>query len=320
MVMPYESSKNELILPLYSQIYSQIEFSNKIKSMNKESPYIFNPTQLAQARIQLHYAIQPLAATASALCKMTEDSSHLALYWDENLGFKTQVITSIQSCRIVLDPITLTLEIVGDSNGRDSRRDRVISVFALGDRTLSEAFDWIKAVIKGLGGAAELITPISYPPDDFPDSELAREAKFDLQIPTVNLAEYYSSANQILQEIIKAEPRVSPVRIWPHHFDFATLISLPDRADGESLTIGIGLSPGDLSYDEPYWYVTPYPYPENLTNLPALDGNGTWHTSHWVGAVLTASQFGEPTSSIEQVQSFLNSAIAACKYLLTPKG
>lgn len=272
--------------------------------------YIFNSSKLTQARIQLHYAIQPLAATASALCEKKEDFSHQALYWDENLGFKTQAISSIQSCRIVLDPITLTLEIVGDS-------DRVISIFALSDRTLSEAFDWIRTVLKGLVGEAELNIPISYPPDDIPDRDLACDGRFNLQSPISNLADYYSTANTILQEISKQEIGASPVLIWPHHFDIATLITLPEKINSETLTVGVGLSPGDLSYDQPYWYVTPYPYPEDISNLPTLDGNGSWHTSDWVGAVLTASQFGEPTTSIEQVKTFLNSAITACKDLLT---
>jgi hypothetical protein len=278
--------------------------------MKEMSPYKVNPLQLSQARVQLHYAIQPLAATAAALCEQKEDSSHLALYWDINLGFVTQVINSVQSCRIVLDPITLSLEIVSD-------KDQVISVFNLSDRTLSEAFNWIRTVVKGLGGAAELITPISYPLDDFPDSDLARDGKFNLGSPTSVLADYYETANNILQEIAKNEEGASPVRIWPHHFDFATLITLQDPGNGESLTVGVGLSPGDSGYDQPYWYVTPYPYPEDISNLPTLEGNGTWHTSHWVGAVLTASQYGEPTSSTEQVKSFVNSAIAACKDLLS---
>ncbi len=270
-------------------------------------------TQLAKTRIELHYAIQPLAAASLALVKAETDFSPMALYWDDNLGFITQSIPSIQYCRIALDPITLSLEIVGD-------RDRVISIFALSDRTLSEAFDWLRTVIKGLGGT-EIITPISYPVDDFPSSDLAHIGTFSRQFSTSNLVDYYASANQVLHSLTQSEPLASPVRIWPHHFDIATLITLPNQEDRDTLTIGVGLSPGDASYEEPYWYVTPYPYPENRDNLPILDGNGTWHTSHWVGAVLTASQFASsttsPTSNIEQIKTFLNSAIAACKVLLT---
>lgn len=280
--------------------------------MNQPLLYTFDRSQLADARIQLHYAIQPLAATSLSLVKEQTDFSHMALQWDDHLGFITQAISSLKSYRIALDPVTLTLEVLGD-------RNQVVSIFTLGDRTLSEAFDWIRSVIKGLGGAAELITPISYPPDDFPDSDLARSATFSCQFPTSSLVDYYASANQVLQALTQSEPLASPVRIWPHHFDIATLISIPSGINGEEKTIGVGLSPGDSSYDQPYWYVTPYPYPENINNLPVLDGNGTWHTSHWVGAVLTASQFGEPTTSIEQVKSFVNSAIAACKYMLTSK-
>jgi len=275
--------------------------------------YMFDRTQLAETRIQLHYAIQPLAATSLALVKAQPDFSHMALYWDDNLGFSTQPIPSIQHCRIVLNPVTLNLEVVG-------YRDQVIAIFALSNRALSEAFDWIRTVVKKLGGR-ELVTPISYPEDDFPDSDLAHIATFNRQFPSSILADYYASANQILQALIQSEPLAAPVRIWSHHFDIATLITLPNQKDGDALTIGVGLSPGDRSYEEPYWYVTPYPYPKDRRNLPSLDGNGTWHTSHWLGAVLTASQFARPnispSDSIAQVKSFLNSAIAGCKHLLT---
>jgi len=280
--------------------------------MNDPKQLAFDRVQIAEARIQLHYAIQPLAATALALNPVQADFSHMALQWEDALGFVTPPIAAIKSSRIALDPATLTLKVISD-------RHQVISIFALSDRTLSEAFEWIRIVIKGLGGASELITPIAYPPDDFPDSELARSRTFHLHSPTAALAHYYAIANQILQAISQQEPLASPARIWPHHFDLATLISLPGEISGEAKSIGVGLSPGDSSYDEPYWYVTPYPYPEDLTKLPALEGGGIWHTSHWVGAVLTASQFSESDTSTEQIQTFVNSAIAAGKNLLAYK-
>jgi hypothetical protein len=261
--------------------------------------------QLAAARIQLHYAIQPLAAISNALA----DSSNKGLFWDDQLGFTTRAITSIKSYRVALDPIALTLEFVTD-------RDQVISVFALSDRTLTEAFDWMKAIVNGLGGVADLITPISYPPNDFPDSDLARGATFQLLNLTSDLAEYYASADRILQNIVQQETMASDVRIWPHHFDIATLISISDEINGQEKSVGIGLSSGDGSYNEPYWYVTPYPYPKDHSNLPILDGDGIWHTEGWVGAILTASQFGEPNASVDRVNAFVNSAIAACKKLL----
>ena len=270
-----------------------------------QSSFTLDFQQLTEARIQLHYAIQPLAAISNALA----DSSNKGLFWDDQLGFVTRAITTIKSYRLALDPIALTLNFLTD-------RDQVISTFALSDRTLTEAFIWTRAIVNGLGGEGNLITPISYPPNDFPDSDLARGKTFQLKYLTSDLTEYYAIADQLLQDIVQQEPMASNVRIWPHHFDIATLISIPDEANGQEKSVGVGLSPGDDGYNEPYWYVTPYPYPEDRSNLPTLDGDGFWHTEHWVGAVLTASQFGEPKASIDQVNAFLKSAIASCKELL----
>lgn len=268
--------------------------------------FILDLLQLAEARIQLHYAIQPLAAISNALA----DSGNKGLFWDDQLGFITREINSIKSYRLALDPIALTLNFLTD-------RDQVISAFALNNCSLTEAYVWMKAIVNGLGGEGDLITPISYPPNDFPDSDLARGKTFQLKHLTSDLTEYYAIADQLLQDIVQKESMASNVRIWPHHFDIATLISIPDEINGQEKSVGVGLSPGDDGYNEPYWYVTPYPYPEDRSNLPTLYGDGFWHTEHWVGAVLTASQFGEPKASIEQVNAFLKSAIAFCKQQLT---
>jgi hypothetical protein len=94
----------------------------------------------------------------------------------------------------------------------------------------------------------------------------------------------------------------------------------PEPADGASAeasgrTIGAGLSPGDGSYDEPYFYVTPWPYPKGK-DLPPLP-LGHWHTEFWTGAVLTGSELaaagGYPK---DRVQAFLEAAVAACEGLL----
>jgi hypothetical protein len=64
--------------------------------------------------------------------------------------------------------------------------------------------------------------------------------------------------------------------------------------------------------------VSPYPYPDT-GNLPTLDGRGFWHTQHWVGAVLQASQFTENASAQtqqHQVATFLHSAVKASITLL----
>jgi hypothetical protein len=93
---------------------------------------------------------------------------------------------------------------------------------------------------------------------------------------------------------------------------FATPPPEPETEAGR--TIGAGLSPGDGSYDEPYFYVTPWPYPKGKA-FPALPC-GHWHTEFWTGAVLTASELAGSEDPKAQVEAFLKAAVEACEGLL----
>jgi len=42
----------------------------------------------------------------------------------------------------------------------------------------------------------------------------------------------------------------------------------------------VGLSPGDGSFDQPYFYALPWPAPADR-ELPRLDGGGTWQREGW---------------------------------------
>ena len=60
----------------------------------------------------------------------------------------------------------------------------------------------------------------------------------------------------VIDDIASREPAMSDARIWPHHFDLGALLPI-----GDGRAIGLGLSPGDGAYDEPYFYTSPYPVP-----------------------------------------------------------
>ena len=85
------------------------------------------------------------------------------------------------------------------------------------------------------------------------------------------------------------------------------------------------MSPGDGSYAEPYWYVTPWPPPPEKRaheQLPPLDGKGVWHTEGWTGAVLPSSAVVDTRDAQEQagqVLAFTQSAVNAGWALLEPE-
>jgi hypothetical protein len=127
------------------------------------------------------------------------------------------------------------------------------------------------------------------------------------------LARWYATADAMLRELVRATPGASPVRCWPHHLDIATLLPGPAAGDGAAArTIGVGLSPGDASYAEPYWYVTPWPYPPAPPQLPALPGGASWHRQGWFGAVLPATAALRPAAPVARargVSEFMAAAV-----------
>ncbi len=112
----------------------------------------------------------------------------------------------------------------------------------------------------------------------------------------VELARWFADGEALLRGVAEGWAGAAPVRVWPHHFDVGSVLPLGPAAGESAPSIGIGLSPGDEGIDEPYLYVTPWPAPETLPELPA---GGRWHREGWTGAVLTGSEIvaagaGEP--------------------------
>jgi hypothetical protein len=200
------------------------------------------------------------------------------------------------------------------------QQSETIAAFPLHGQTLAAGLSWLQPAIAQLGAEGSKIRFLDYPPDDFPDHALAHGAAFDASsaLALSELTDYYANTYHLLQSIMATHEDASAIRIWPHHFDMATLIMLPGTINGRPLTVGVGLSPGDRSYNEPYWYVSPYPDPD-AASLPTLDSQGFWHTQHWVGAVLPASRLTAPISAEaqpQQVAAFFQAALSASIGLL----
>lgn len=274
-----------------------------------------NPDSLSESQLQLQYAIQFIAATGAALAEPLPDYSHTSLMWSPDLEmFVGPVIRASQPFQVALDPTSLTLSVL-------NQHSEALVSLALHGKTMAEGLDWLKSAIAPLGAEAHQIELLDYPPDDFPDHPLAHGASFNIHQATAlgELVTYYANTHSLLETISTIYEDVAAIRIWPHHFDMAVLVMLPGIKDGSLLTVGVGVSPGDASYPEPYWYVTPYPYPDPAS-LPALEGPGFWHTQHWVGAVFLASHLAENAEDQhQQVEAFLNLASQASILLLKPE-
>ncbi|MGI9414252.1 MAG: hypothetical protein ACR2PM_11320, partial [Hyphomicrobiales bacterium] len=201
-------------------------------------------------------------------------------------------------------------------------RDGAVSVaFSLGGMRNEDAGAWLAEELArcGLeaGGAA-----LPYG-DDLPARVTGLQGTYDvagIEPHLSELSDWFANASGAL-EAVRAEtadlrPGPSEVRCWPHHFDIATLISLSDGDAEEARSIGVGLSPGDATYDQPYFYVSPWPYPE-ADALPPLPGIGAWNTDGFVAAVATGSEIAAVADQGAAAPQFLQVAVNACRKALS---
>jgi hypothetical protein len=269
---------------------------------------------LTDARLQLHWAVQIVAAVGDRMVDPLPDFSHSSLTWLAGRGVLAGMpVSGPTSFQAAIGLAGLGIELL------DREGDSIESI-SLDGMTMAEAFDRLNAAIRSLDGF-ESAARLDFSGGEIPTHPVGEGRTFSLEEPAAfeELERWFSNSDGILQLVQGEQPNASPVRCWPHHFDIATLISLDPGLDSETArTVGVGMAPGDGSYPEPYWYVTPWPYPEN-PELPDLDGDGLWHQEGWLGAVLTASGLvgaGSAAAQAEQAAAFLNSSISACRAIL----
>lgn len=272
----------------------------------------FNIEELAETRKQIHQAVQLAALTGRAFLPKIDDDHFASLLWLEDKNLLAGQSWGKDKIKTAINFENFTLCFLNTDNN-------IVGSFTLDGKTFSEAFDWLKEQVNLLGEDAEKLSlelpyeiPV-YPTAGGSPFQFTNEKLFN------ELGKYFASANLVLEYVVKNNKEVSPIACWPHHFDIATLIVL-DNSNNNYKSIGVGLSPGDDNYNEPYFYITPWPYPKTYeVTLPVLPSGGFWHTKGWVGAILTASDILKYDSSEDQhsaVQKFINKGIKEVRELL----
>jgi len=269
------------------------------------------PAELAAARLELHHAAQAVAAVGATLLEPQPDDSHPNLGWNETLqAFVGRAVSG--GTRAALHAASFELWLL-DADAKPAARQ------ALEGRSLDEAHAWLAEELAKLGVALPTsgLSRTSY---ELPDHPVAGGAPFSAAAPAhAELARWFSNGQSALAAPAFSGKEASELRIWPHHFDLGSLLTLATNEDGSlARSIGLGLSPGDDSYPEPYFYVSPWPYPKESA-LPALVAGGSWHTEGFTSAILSAADLLEgPADRQEQrLGEFLETAVTASRAALT---
>lgn len=263
-----------------------------------------DPKTLTGARLSAHRAAQLIGGVGEALVPAEEDFSHTTMAWWNDRRMLVGQLTP-EGTRVALRMSDLTMHVMAGGDVQTS--------VVLAGMTLRDGFAWVTDELEKIHGPLETkpAVPTHGSGDAFaePDTEALEE-----------LARYYANAARFQSVVSSLTLGASPVRCWPHHFDIATLVTLdpPEIDPEEARSIGFGLSPGDTSYDEPYFYINPWPYPEEREGYPELGGQGHWHAEGWFGAVLPASSLGDRSKLVQarQVFAYIKSAFATNRSIL----
>jgi hypothetical protein len=270
------------------------------------------PTQLVDTRLQLHHAAQVVASAGVTFLAPTPDDSHPNLGWVESLGALMGHSLPGADAQVGLRIADLSLLLVNE-------RGDVSDEFALDGKGLDDGYAWLAGATARAG--AELpsagITRAAY---EIPSHPTGSGEAFSCKSHEAfaELARWFANGHHALAELAARVPGATDVRCWPHHFDVGSLVIVATEPDGTlAKSIGLGLSPGDDAYAEPYWYVSPWPYPEPDA-LPSLASGVHWHTEGYTSAILTGSDLvgGSPESQGDRLHAFLDAAVDVCQRIL----
>jgi hypothetical protein len=274
-----------------------------------------DPKALWEARLQAHHAVQWVARAAHANLMPMPGDTQSNLGWDPTQGALVSHELrgrSGETLRVGLTIGTMTLIVL--------RGASVIDQFALDGKRHAEAGTWLDAICSasGLSLPSGATLPYAIPAHPVGDGAAYACGPYRGEFPVI--ANWFACADDMLGAIHAALPQgaASPVRCWPHRFDIATLWTLGNGDPETAPSVGIGMSPGDACYAQPYFYVAPWPRPAP-EKLPPLPPPGDWHTSEFIGAVLTGEAIVAMPDRIVRTRQFLDAAVNVTRRLVAPR-
>ena len=257
---------------------------------------IENKTTLKAAREETHAAVQLIAMVPRHLLPADPTDSTASLIWDDKLNMLTT--QEVDGYKVAFEFATQEIHIYK----RDSRE---VTLATIGN-TFEQVFENLIQKLISIGLSGDFLKRDL--PYELPESVMQHGQPFkkqEAEALTI-LTELYATTSKVLQEVFSSVSSASEIRCWPHHYDLATLVTLVKHENPEEAkSIGFGFSPGDGGYDEPYFYLTPWPYP-STEKLYEIRKPAFWNTEGWTGGVLKASDLNSANAETTIFDFFEN--------------
>lgn len=207
---------------------------------------------------QLHYVAQAVVEAGKSWGEVRDDDSHSAMVVDDK--------------RIVHDWFVSETAVPGISAKLEITRGQVMVEGADGastwlrteDKTIEELTRDVRRYLTLLAGEPK---QASKPAPDLPDHPLGDGAMVNFEQHLMgDVGGLYTMTSELLTRFVAAVSELADnglheltPRLWPHHFDLASLLVCERDADGAmTRTVGVGVTPPDDVEGSGYWYVSPW--------------------------------------------------------------
>ena len=273
-----------------------------------------DPTTLADARLNVHWASQLVAAAGANLLEPRADFSHTSLAWEHGpraITGRPLDSNATAPTRVGLRLTQFALVVLQGSS--------VAAEFSLDGRTLEDAASWLRTELGRVLGRDVPELPLL--DHEMPSHPVQSGKPFDVgwaQRALAELERWIANAQELLERFVRGDDQASEVRLWPHHFDLASLITLVPHEDPErAKSVNVGFSFGDGAYGQPYAYVSAWPVPPSRSEAPPL-AFGHWHDEGFFAAVFTGEALLADGSEgqAQRAQSFAAQAYDLSRTLL----
>ncbi len=143
--------------------------------------------------------------------------------------------------------------------------------------------DESNAVEQFIAAATKAGHDLSNPENKLSDTPL----QFEAEVGRVYADALYSVFTGIARFRARLTGNMTPLVIWPGHFDLSGLWFATEEADENAPHLNFGWSPYGGGIEEPYLYAYAYPMrTQDVSQLPKPIAPAYWHTEGWKGVVV----------------------------------
>ena len=249
--------------------------------------------RLNMVKVQLHHIVQSCAAFGRHFLPESAEDENAVISWIPE--YRMMVGKWVESenglIRAGLDATnkSLTFQV----------KDGPSTQLNLQGKTFAQLMMWLEGQAGEHGLAVDKFSADL--PYEIPDFPSAKGQTFELEDDEALEAflSLYGNAHHACSIMQTKFASTSDIRIWPHHFDIAISVKLKESGSPDTSTyLGLGFSPGDSHYHEPYFYTNSWPFADDALLHPLE--NGQWHIEDWVGGALTLSELAEINANFQE--------------------